>query len=443
MNAVKPNNTWRMLLVITGIVLLAGVLFAWSRVLFPVTIAFLLAYLTHPLATYCERRGWPRIVGFLVVLFVLLGLLALIFVVFLPAVIHELILVAKKFPAWKEAAQGYANTVLAQLEQRYPDAYALLQERITGWAQENFPSIAQRLVGWLLGIITSLFGFAGILLNIILIPVIAAYLTVDYHKFTSALRLLVPRPVLPTIRRIVLDVDQVLWDFLRGQLFVAIALAVMYTAGLLIIRAPLALVIGPLAGLLSLVPYLGFILGIGFASLLILLEYQGLWQFAGVAITFGVAQTVESWVLTPKLVGDRVGLHPVWVLIALLLGGELFGLSGVIVAVPVAAALRVILGHAFRAYRESSLYLGKNLDILFYTREGCLLCDEFEALLQVSLDCRGLQYERIDIDRNPEARDRFGKRIPVLEIEGEVAAEGRVTPAILGKKIEDLLGKNS
>ena len=211
---------------------------------------------------------------------------------------------------------------------------------------------------------------------------IAAYLTVDYHKFTSALRLLVPRPVLPTIRRIVLDVDQVLWDFLRGQLLVAIALAVMYTAGLLIIRAPLALVIGPLAGILSLVPYLGFILGIGFASLLILLEFQGLWQFVGVAITFGVAQTIEGWVLTPKLVGDRVGLHPVWVLVALLLGGELFGLSGVIVAVPVAAALRVILGHAFRAYRESSLYLGRNLDLVFYTREGCLLCDEFEALLQ-------------------------------------------------------------
>jgi hypothetical protein len=173
--------------------------------------------------------------------------------------------------------------------------------------------------------------------------------------------------------------------------------------------------------------------------LLILLEFQGLWQFVGVAITFGVAQTIEGWVLTPKLVGDRVGLHPVWVLVALLVGGEFFGLSGVIVAVPVAAALRVILGHAFRAYRQSSLYLGKTFDIVFYTREGCLLCDEFEALLKDALQPGGLQYERVDIDRNPEAKERYGKRIPVLEIEGEAAAEGRVTPAGLEKKLEEFL----
>jgi predicted PurR-regulated permease PerM len=430
-----------MLLVITAIVLLGGVLFAWSRILFPVTIAFLLAYLTHPLATYCERRGWPRVVGFLIVLAALLGILALVFVVFLPAFIHELILVAKKFPVWKEVAQSYAETLLRELEQRYPEAYALLQDRIAGWAQENFPSVAQRLLGWFLGAVSSLFGVVGILLNAILIPVIAAYLTVDYHKVTAALRLLVPRPILPTIRRIVLDVDGVLWDFLRGQLLVAIALAAMYTAGLLIIRAPLALVVGPLAGVLSLVPYLGFILGIGLASLLVLLEFQGVWQLAGVVITFGVAQTIEGWVLTPKLVGDRVGLHPVWVLVALLLGGELFGLPGVIVAVPVAAALRVILGYALQAYRESVLYLGKDHSIIFYTRAGCLLCDEFETILQTSRQCLGFQYERVDIDRNPEAKDRYGKRIPVLEIDGEVAAEGRVTPTGLEEKIEDFLGK--
>jgi predicted PurR-regulated permease PerM len=441
MNPVKSNNTWRMLLVITALVLLGGVLFAWSRILFPVMIAFLLAYLTHPLATYCERRRLPRVLGFLIVLFVLLGLLALVFFVFLPAFIHELMLVAKKFPIWKEAVQNYANTLLAELEQRFPDAYALLQERITAWAQENFPLIAQRLVAWLLGMITSLVGFASLLLNIILIPVIAAYLTVDYHKFTSALRVLVPRPVLPTVRRIVLDVDQVLWNFLRGQLLVAFALGIMYTAGLLISRVPLAMVIGPLAGLLSLVPYMGFILGIGSASLFVLLEFQGAWQFAGVAITFAAAHAIEGWVLTPKMVGDRVGLHPVWVLIALLLGGELFGLSGVVVAVPVAAALRVILRYAFRAYRESSLYLGGNLAILFYTREGCPLCDEFEALLQAFLNCRGLHYQRIDVDQNPAVKERFGKRIPVLEINGELAAEGRTTPAALKECIEVFLKK--
>jgi predicted PurR-regulated permease PerM len=443
MNPVQSNNTWRMLLVITALVLLAGVLFAWSRILFPVMIAFLLAYLTHPLATYCERRRLPRVVGFLIVLLVLLGLLALICVVFIPAFIHELMLVAKKFPVWKEAAQSYANILLAELEQRFPDAYALLRDRTTAWAQENFPLIAQRVVSWLLGMITSLVGIANLLLNIILIPVIAAYLTVDYHKFTSALRVLVPRPVVPTVRSIVHDVDQVLWDFFRGQLLVAIALGFMYTVGLLISRVPLALIIGPLAGLLSLVPYMGFILGIGLASIFVLLEFQGPWQFAGVAITFAAAHAIEGWVLTPKLIGDRVGLHPVWVLIALLLGGELFGFSGVVVAVPVAAALRVILRHAFRAYQESSLYLGANLEILFYTREGCLLCDEFEALLQAFLNCRGLHYQRIDVDQNSAVKERFGKRVPVLQINGAVVAEGRTSPAALEECLEVALKKIS
>ena len=160
------------------------------------------------------------------------------------------------------------------------------------------------------------------------------------------------------------------------------------------------------------------------------------------AITFGVAQTIEGWVLTPKLVGGRVGLHPVWVLISLLLGGELFGIGGVIVAVPVAAALRVVLGHALRAYRESPLYLGVDLEICFYTRKGCLLCDEFEAILEPVLNCRGFHYQRIDVDLDPGVKERFGKRVPVLEINGELVAEGPTSPAGLEQRIEDYLKKN-
>ena len=108
--------------------------------------------------------------------------------------------------------------------------------------------------------------------------------------------------------------------------------------GLLLPQAPLALVIGPLAGFLALVPYLGFVVGFGSAALLTFLEYQDLWHLVGVTATFVIAQTIEGWVLTPKLLGKKVGLHPVWVLVALLLGGEMFGLPGIIVAVPVAAA---------------------------------------------------------------------------------------------------------
>ncbi|MGA2958569.1 MAG: AI-2E family transporter, partial [Thermodesulfobacteriota bacterium] len=152
--------------------------------------------------------------------------------------------------------------------------------------------------------------------------VITAYLTMDFHKFIDSLRRLVPRPVLPAIEKIALDVNRVLRDFLVGQLLVAMALGAMYSVGLALARTPLALVIGPLAGLLALVPYLGFAFGFGVATLLTLLEHNDLAHLLGVALTFGVAHTVDGWFLTPRLLGKRVGLHPVWILAAFLLGGN-------------------------------------------------------------------------------------------------------------------------
>jgi predicted PurR-regulated permease PerM len=437
---IEQGNTWRMLLVVAGVILAGGVLFAWSRVLFPVLVAFLIAYITHPLASFFEKHRLPRILGFLLVLLVFIGFLSLVSFVFLPAIVHELMLIGKKIPAWREVIEKHIGYWLIDLEGRYPDAYALLQERITQWAQENLPSIAQRLVGWLAGIIGSAVGIISTLLSLVLIPVLTAYLTVDFHKFINALQILVPRPVLPEVKKVVREVDQVLKDFLRGQLLVAMALGVLYTAGLLIMRAPLALVIGPLAGLFSLVPYLGFVLGLGTASLLTFLEYQDLWHLVGVLITFAVAQSVDGWFLTPRLLGKRVGLHPVWILVALLLGGELFGLTGMVVAVPVAAALRVVVQHSVKAYRESLLYRGLNLEPILYTRQGSSLSDEFEKRLQPLLHRRGIRFSRVEVDSSPPLKEQFGARVPLLEVNGKIIAEGRVSREELEEKIEEALG---
>jgi len=440
---VKRGNTWRMLLVVSAAILILGVLFAWSRVLFPVMVAFLIAYLTHPLASFFERHRLPRILGFLVILLLFASLILLIFVAFLPAIVHELMFLGQKLPSWQEVMEKHIGPLLADLEERYPESYALLQERLTEWAQQNLPSIAQRLVSWLAGLISSAFGLVGILVNLILIPVIAAYLTVDFHRLLGTLRLLVPRPVLPSVEKVVQDVNQVLKDFLKGQLLVAMALGIMYTAGLLLVRAPLALVIGPLAGVFSLVPYLGLLVGVGMASILTLLEYQDIWHLVGVLATFAVAQSVDGWFLTPRLLGKRVGLHPVWILVALLLGGELFGLPGVVVGVPVAATLRVVLRHAVQAYRESSIYVGAGREIVFYTRDGCSLCEEFERTLKPLLERRAIDFMRLNVDSSPVLKERFGSRVPVLEINGEVAAEGRVIPAELEQRLEGLLPKST
>ena len=437
---IKSDNTLRMLLVITGIVLAGGVLFAWSRVLFPVLVGFLIAWISHPLAVYFEKHRLPRILGFLLVLLIFVGLLFLIFFVFLPAIVHELMFIGQKFPSWKGVMEKRIASLLVELEQRYPDAYVLLQDRLTQWAQENLPSLAQRLVSWLVGILGSAIGLASTLLNLVLIPVIAAYLTIDFHKVVGTLRGLVPRPVLPTLEEVISEINHVLGVFLRGQLLVAMALGAMYTGGLLLARSPLALVIGPLAGLLSLVPYLGFIFGLGLSLMLTLLEYPGLWHPLGVVITFVVAQNVEGWFLTPRLLGKRVGLHPVWVLVALLLGAQWFGIPGMVVAVPVAAALRVVLRHAVQAYRESRFYLGPEPEIIFYTRKACSLCAEFERLLQPILEHRGVAFCRMDVDISKDLKETLGSRVPILEVNGKIIAEGRVSGGELKKRLEEVLG---
>jgi predicted PurR-regulated permease PerM len=437
---IKSDNTLRMLLVITGIVLAGGVLFAWSRVLFPVLVGFLIAWISHPLAVYFEKHRLPRILGFLLVLLIFVGLLFLIFFVFLPAIVHELMFIGQKFPSWKGVMEKRIASLLVELEQRYPDAYVLLQDRLTQWAQENLPSLAQRLVSWLVGILGSAIGLASTLLNLVLIPVIAAYLTIDFHKVVRTLRGLVPRPVLPTLEKVISEINHVLGVFLRGQLLVAMALGAMYTGGLLLARSPLALVIGPLAGLLSLVPYLGFIFGLGLSLMLTLLEYPGLWHPLGVVITFVVAQNVEGWFLTPRLLGKRVGLHPVWVLVALLLGAQWFGIPGMVVAVPVAAALRVVLRHAVQAYRESRFYLGPEPEIIFYTRKACSLCAEFERLLQPILEHRGVAFCRMDVDISKDLKETLGSRVPILEVNGKIIAEGRVSGGELKKRLEEVLG---
>ena len=418
-----------MLLVIAAVALGAGILFAWSRVLFPVWGAFLLAYLTHPLASFFERHRLSRSWGFLCMLLLLVSLSILIFALFLPAIVHELMTSSQKFPSWRETLTKTIGSFLLILEERYPDAYALISEHITQWFQENIPSIAQRLVQWLLRILGSAVGWAAALLNLILIPVIGAYLTVDFRRVINRIRILIPRPVLPTVEKVARDVHQVLTDFLLGQFLVAVALGVMYTVGLLIVQAPLAMVIGPLAGFLALVPYLGFIVGFGFAALLTFLEYQDLWHLVGVSATFVIAQTIEGWVLTPKLLGRKVGLHPVWVLVALLLGAEFFGLSGIVVAVPVAAVIRVVLQHAIQAYQESRLYQGTGKALVLYGRKNCPICDQFEKQIQLFLKSHAFDYCRIDVDDSPVLMERFGARVPVLEINGKVVAEGGRTTA--------------
>ena len=201
--------------------------------------------------------------------------------------------------------------------------------------------------------------FLAWLANLVLIPVVTFYLLREWDVLVARVGELLPRRVEPTIAMLARDCDEVLGAFFRGQLSVMLALGIIYSAGLWLVGLDLALLIGLVAGLLSFVPYLGFALGLLMAVIATVAQYHDLFHLVPIVLVFGVGQMLEGMVLTPYLVGDRIGLHPVAVIFAVMIGGQLFGFFGVLLALPVAAVVMVLLRYAHRQYRDSELYKGE------------------------------------------------------------------------------------
>ena len=196
----------------------------------------------------------------------------------------------------------------------------------------------------------------AIMTNLILIPVVTFYLLRDWDLLVKGVHDLLPRNMQAEISRTAIEVDDVLGAFFRGQLMVMLALGVIYSVGLSLVGVELAVLIGMGAGLLSVVPYLGSIVGVLVAAGAAIFQFQDWFHLLMVLLVFGVGQSAESMYLTPKLVGDRIGLHPVTVIFAVLAGGQLFGFLGVLLAMPVAAVLNVLVRHMHNKYRKSEMY---------------------------------------------------------------------------------------
>ncbi len=197
---------------------------------------------------------------------------------------------------------------------------------------------------------------AALLTNILLIPVVTFYMMRDWDPLVRAIHDLLPRNIEAEVSRMTIDVDDVLGAFFRGQLIVMLALGLIYSAGLSLVGIELAVLIGLGAGLLSIVPYLGSIVGVLVAAGAAIYQFQDIFHLLMVLLVFAVGQTAEGMYLTPKLVGDRIGLHPVAVIFAVLAGGQLFGFLGILLALPVTAALNVLVRHMLQKYRQSELY---------------------------------------------------------------------------------------
>ena len=326
-------------------------------ILTPFLVAGLLAYLGDPVADRLERLGLGRTaavcVVFLALSLVLAGA-ALLLVPMLSRQLQQLLTLLPLVLDWAE------NTAVPWLRQELQlEVPAIDLQGLRNVLAEHWQSTGSLAADLLARFTRSSLALAGLVGNLVLIPVVTFYLLRDWDRLVERVGHLLPRRLEPTVSRLARECDDVVAAFLRGQLLVMLALAVVYSAGLLLVGLKLALLIGTVAGLVNIVPYLGFIVGLGAAGIMAVVQFGPLsLELALVVGVFMLGQMLEGMVLTPLLVGDRIGLHPVAVIFAVLAGGQLFGFVGVLLALPVAAVVMVLLRHAHERYLESTVYDG-------------------------------------------------------------------------------------
>nr|WP_156311335.1 MULTISPECIES: AI-2E family transporter [Pseudomonas] len=335
--------------------LFAVLLYSLHNILAPFLIGILLAYLADPLVDRLERLGLSRTWGVVVVFSLFTLLFMALLLVLVPMLAKQLLRLYELAPQMLDWLQHQA---LPWVQHRLGLADGFWKfDKIKAAIGEHMGQTTD-IVGIVLSQATaSSLALMAWLANLVLIPVVGFYLLRDWDLMMAKLRSLLPRQRESQIVGLAQECHEVLGAFVRGQLMVMLALGVIYSAGLMLVGLELGLLIGMLAGLAAIVPYMGFIIGIGAALVAGLFQFGGdLYPMLGIVAVFMVGQALEGMVLTPLLVGDRIGLHPVAVIFAILAGGELFGFTGVLLALPVAAVIMVLLRHVHDLYKESDMY---------------------------------------------------------------------------------------
>ena len=339
---------------LTALALAALLIYLLAPVLTPFVAAALLAYLTDPLADRLELFGLSRVWAVIVV-FASISVLAVVAVlVVAPSLEQQLERLIDNLPA---LAGWIKSDVLPWLKARFGINLKLNNlDQLTTLVGQHW----QQAGGVASSLVHSLSHSGAVLLNwimnLLLIPVVTFYLLRDWDLLVRNVHDLMPRRYADAVGGLAAEADTVLSAFLRGQFSVMLALGVIYSAGLYLVGLDLALLIGMFAGLVSFVPYMGAIVGILSGCLAAISQFGDLWAAVPVLVVFGIGQLLEGMVLTPKLVGDRVGLHPVAVIFAVLAGGQLFGFLGVLLALPTAAVTMVLIRHIHGIYKDSDLY---------------------------------------------------------------------------------------
>ena len=326
-------------------------------ILTPFLVAIVLAYMFDPVVDRLERAGLSRTWGTVAVFGLLTVIMMTLLLALVPLLAKQLLKLYQLAPLVLDWLQHTAMPWV-QAKLGLSDSFWKF-DKIKAAITEHMGQ-ATDIVGIVLSQATaSSLALIGCLANLVLIPVVAFYLLRDWNIMMAKIRGLLPRARADQIVSLAKECHDVLGAFVRGQLLVMLALGVIYSAGLMFVGLELGLLIGLMAGVAAIVPYMGFIVGIGAALIAGLFQFGGdLYPMLGIVAVFMVGQALEGTVLTPLLVGDKIGMHPVAVIFAILAGGELFGFTGVLLALPVAAVIMVLVRHVQDLYKDSQVYKG-------------------------------------------------------------------------------------
>jgi predicted PurR-regulated permease PerM len=343
--------------VLAGLVLVA-VLYVLSDVLLPFVAALILAYLLDPLASRLEKLGVSRLVATIAILasFVLLFALALVLLV--PYVAQQLSAFAARLPGYLTQLQAIVTERGGPLLERLGFATGGMQD-----AQKAIGDFAGQAAAWATRVAQSALAggqaVMGLISLLVITPVVAFYLLVDWDRMVAKIDSWLPLQQADTIRELVGQMDNAISGFIRGQSLVCLLLGAFYAVGLSLMGLNFAILIGMVAGFLSFIPYVGSITGLLLAVGVATVQFWPDWTMPLIALAiFSAGQFIEGNILSPKLVGEAVGLHPVWLMFALVAFGSLFGFVGLLLAVPLAAVAGVLARYAVSRYLASPLYHG-------------------------------------------------------------------------------------
>ena len=348
----RDQRRWRWLALL---VLAGGLIWLLSPILTPFVLSALLAWLGNPLVMRLEKAGRSRNTAVIIVFVLMSLILALTLILLIPLLedqIRQLILWLPRLAEWTTTIViPWIETKFGVSLKQYVDPMAVVNLIKSHWQQAG--GVAATVLG---GISKSGLAILGWIATISLIPVVTYYFLRDWQSMLLRLQSLIPRPIEPTFMKLARESDAVLGNFMRGQISVMLVLGMIYALGLWLVGVEFGFLIGFIAGLVSFVPYLGAFVGISAALVAALVQGMDPMHLGLVVAVFMVGQTLESFFLTPWLVGDSIGLHPVAVIFSIMAGGQLFGFLGVLLALPVTAVVMVLLRYAHEQYTASNLY---------------------------------------------------------------------------------------